>query len=62
MQRLARAGLAGDRGQARAEEQVEVGDDAEVVDAQLDQHLRALPVGEAELGLQDLVEVAGPEA
>ena len=60
-QRLARAGLAGDRGQAGAEHQVQVGDDPEIDDVQLDQHQRRSPVGEAELGLQDLVEVAGPK-
>jgi hypothetical protein len=35
-------------------------DDPEVGDPQLDEH-RRLPVGEAELGLQDLVEVAACE-
>ena len=39
-QRLARAGLAGDRGQPGAEHQVEVGDDPEIDDVQLDQHQR----------------------
>ena len=60
-ERLARAGLAGDRGEAGLgpEHEVEVGDDPEIDDVQLDQH--QLPVGEAELGLQDLVEVAGAE-
>ena len=38
-ERLARAGLAGDRGQAGSEQQVEVGHDAEVDDVQLGQHL-----------------------
>ena len=55
---LARAGLAGDRGHPGrgVEHQVQVGDDPEIDHVQFDEH--ALPVGEAELGLQDLVEVA----
>ena len=58
---LARAGLAGDRGHPRrgVEHQAQVGDDPEIDHVQLDEH--ALPVGEAELGLQDLVEVARPQ-
>src|SRR5207249_7796251 len=55
---LAGARLTRDDRQPRTEEQIEVGDDAEVDDVQLGQHrAAALPVREAELGLQDLVEV-----
>ena len=57
---LAGAGLAGHRGHAGAEHQRQLGDDAEVGDAQLGQH-RSSPVRQPELGLQDGVEVAGPE-
>ncbi len=57
-ERLARTGLSGDGGEAGAEQQLEVGDDAEVDDVQLGKHPGPdLSIGKAELGLQDLVEV-----
>ena len=58
-QGLARAGLAGDHGQARADRQQQVGDDPEVLDAQLDRASRS-PIRKVELGFEDLVEVARP--
>ena len=60
-ERLARAGLAGDHGHARAERQQQVGDDPEVLDAQLDQHRRS-PIRKVELGFEHLVEVARAQA
>ncbi len=59
-QRLARAGLAGDHRQARAEGHLELGNDSQILDAQLGKH--RLAVRKRELGLQDLMEVARPDA
>ncbi len=61
-QRLAGAGLARERGQARAEHQGQLARSTPRFATCSSTSIRALPIGQAELGLQDLVEVAWPEA
>ena len=66
---LARAGLAGEHRHARTEFEAQLRDDAEIADPQFRQHDQCpgpvigidLPVGEAEFGLEDGVEVPGAE-